>query len=318
MEIETAIWELSARQHGLVGKRQLNALGIDHQRLRPLLQRKSLTALSPEVFVLSGSASSPHRSAMAATLDAPPGALLSHQSAAGLWGLPGFRLDAPFHVTIPRQGVTARRRLNVIHYHKDLPLSEVIVRDGIPVATPALTLFQLAAVLHPARTERAVDNALARRLVSARRFHTLVQQLARSGRNGSRLARELAANRLASYKPPESGFEARVQWCADSAGVAVERQVALGDSEFVGRADFRLVGLPGVIEAQSLRHHSAPLDQVMDTNRSDGYLELGMSVLFVWDHQVFHSVDMVVDELRRFRDDVASGQGPFFRTCGSS
>ncbi len=232
-----------------------------------------------------------------------------------MWGLPGYDLDrGDLHVTIPRQGVTQRRRLTIVHYHKDLPLDELVIRNGVPVTSPTMLIFHLAGMLHPARTERTFDHALVRRLTSVPRVAGLTKRIGARGRNGTRIARELSA-RNEGYSPPESSFESRVQWCADQAGVDVERQVALGDNKFVGRVDFKLLGLAGVIEAQSVLYHSAPLDLAHDTERTGGLLAAGFSVLTVWDHQAFHHADVVIREIARFRDDVLRGAPPFHRDC---
>lgn len=315
MNVEHAVWKLAQTQHGVVGRRQLMELAIDNQVLRPLLRRQILVPMSDAVLRVNGSVEGPHQAAMAAVLDSPPGAVLSHRSAAALWGLPGFELQPEFHVTVPRQGRSRRGDLSIVHFQKDLPLDEIVILQGIPVTTPALTLIHLAAVLHPAHTERTVDNALARHLTSATRFHSLVKRLAASGRNGIRVSRELAEKRLGNYRPPESGLESRVEWCAGEAGVEVERQVALGDHEFIGRVDFRLVGMAGVLEAQSAKYHAAPLDRDVDRRRVDRLLEAGLSVLFLWDRQVFTRPQVAIREIRHFASALRSGAHPFFREC---
>ncbi len=78
---------------------------------------------------------------MAAVLAAGPGAVLSHRSAAELWGLiAGF--TAPIHVTLP----TARRGRPGIRFHRSsLPDDERTVFDGIPVTTVPRTTLDCAA-----------------------------------------------------------------------------------------------------------------------------------------------------------------------------
>ena len=315
MEPDATVTRLAERQHGLISRSQLMSMGIGNQWLRPMVRRGSLQPVTTTVFRVAGSPRTTRQDVMGAVIDSPPGAAASHQTAAALWGIPGFVMGVPHHVVVPEQGTTRRTRLSVIHFHKDMPLSEIHVLDSIPVTSPALTLFHLAAVLHPSRTERAVDNALARRLLTPARYQSLVDRIAKKGRNGSRVSRALAAARSEAYRAPESGLEQRVQWCADQAGVAVERQIELGDHEYVGRVDFRLRGLLGVIEAQSALHHSTPLDRQGDRSRSEELLSMGFSVLFVWDHQAFGKPDLVISEIQRFRRDVANGAPPFIRTC---
>lgn len=97
---------------------------------------------------------------MAAVLASGSGAVLSHRSAAALWGIrPTSR---------PSVEVTTPRRLHAragLHPHRAvLPTDEVTVHDGIPTTTPARTLLDLAAV-DPRRTlERALDEAEVLRL----------------------------------------------------------------------------------------------------------------------------------------------------------
>ena len=313
----TAIWTLTEQQHGLVGRRQLNELGIDGVVLRPLIRAGALIAVTDQVLRAAGSPQDDLQAAMAAVLDAPPGAALSHRSAAALWGLPGFRLEPPFHVIVPHQGTTRRLETSIVHFQRDLPMEELLVYRGIAVTSPALTVFHLAAILHPAQTERALDNGVARNLLTTPKFARLTKRLAARGRNGSRVARQLAAARSGDTRRPESGLESRVLWCAGCAEVAVEAQVDVGDDAFVGRVDFKLVGLPGVIEAQSALHHTSLLDRSSDEARAQHLLDAGLSVFFVWDHQAFQRGQVVIREIRRFRDDVASSRPPFFRECPS-
>jgi very-short-patch-repair endonuclease len=92
---------------------------------------------------------------MAAVLAAGPTAVLSHRSAAALWGIrPTARTR--IEVTVP----TKRRSASDIEIHcARLAPDEVTVHDGIPVTTPARTLVDLAAVLPPHKLDRAVNQA---------------------------------------------------------------------------------------------------------------------------------------------------------------
>ena len=97
---------------------------------------------------------------MAAVLAAGPRAVLSHRSAAALWGI----------------RPTARRRVEVttakrLHPRKDLhphcavlPPDEITTHEGIPVTTPARTLLDLAAVVPRNQLDRALNEAEIRRL----------------------------------------------------------------------------------------------------------------------------------------------------------
>src|SRR5688572_20662159 len=124
MDLERYVRELSERQHGVVGRRQLWGNGFTDPDLRGLEARAAIEHLSPETLRVVGAPFTPLSRAMAAVLDAPSGAVISHASAAALWNVPGFNLRGILHVTIPRQGIRARTRLASIHYAEDLPLQE--------------------------------------------------------------------------------------------------------------------------------------------------------------------------------------------------
>ncbi|MGH9211490.1 MAG: hypothetical protein ACRD2C_12525, partial [Acidimicrobiales bacterium] len=128
--------------------------------------------------------------------------------------MPGFTLDE-LHVTHTRDGVHRPRRL--AHYVHDkvllLPDHHVRVLDRIPVVTPGRALFDLAGTpgIHPLRVERAVDNAWNKRLVSGKTLHAMLRELARRGRPGIRIMREILDKRGPDYVAPASNLEARVE-----------------------------------------------------------------------------------------------------------
>ncbi len=182
--------------------------------------------------------------AMAAALDAGAGAAVSHQSAAALWRLPGFPTGA---MHLSRH--FGRSALATVHRTR-LPDTHLRRVEGIPVTGPARTIFDLAGVLHAARTERALDNALARRLTTMADLHKVADVLAAPGPDGSALMRRLLAERDASYVAPESNLERRFESILRAAGVAVPlRQRDVGGAEWIGRADYLDQGCAEVGEA---------------------------------------------------------------------
>ncbi len=79
---------------------------------------------------------------MAAVLASGPGAVLSHRSAAALWGLRGYTAER-HHVTCHRKSRPAASIKR--HLSRLLPADEVAVRDGIPVTSVPRTIFDCAA-----------------------------------------------------------------------------------------------------------------------------------------------------------------------------
>jgi hypothetical protein len=111
------------------------------------------------------------------------GAVLSHRSAACLWGL---RIEAPV-----AHDVTIARSTGPIHglrrHRSSLLPDEHTVRDGIPVTCVARTLFDIAAGTAPWEFERAVREAEFLRLPQLPPLEEVCER--RRGRRGAKLVR---------------------------------------------------------------------------------------------------------------------------------
>ena len=210
---------LARSQHGVVGVGQANEAGLDHRRRTTRRRSGALEPIGDRVFLLAGVPITDRAKAMAAVLDVRGDAYLSHTSAAWLWGLPGFDLDV-VHVGRRFEGTRRPSRLARIHNLRGVPDAHLGEIDGIPVASPVLTSFQVAACAPPGRAERAVDNALALGTARPPAFHDLLGVLAARGRNGIRAMRMIHAARPPDHRPPESGNERRFDTICRRQGVA--------------------------------------------------------------------------------------------------
>ena len=151
---------------------------------------------------------------MVAVLAAGPGAVLSYRSAAELWGIrpsSGPRID----VSGPRhRRSTARLELHRVEMQAD----EVTAASGIPVTTPARTLFDLASLLSRDQLERAFNEAEVRRLASPTSLDALVARY--PGRRGTRAIRAVLAKHRATGAPiPTSVLERRLLSLLDAHGL---------------------------------------------------------------------------------------------------
>jgi hypothetical protein len=86
--VDDFIRETAASQYGLIGRRQIRGFGGTRTQVSHRVGKGMLSALTPEVLELVGSPPSDGKTAMAAVLDGPPDAVLSHTSAAAWWDLP--------------------------------------------------------------------------------------------------------------------------------------------------------------------------------------------------------------------------------------
>lgn len=97
---------------------------------------------------------------MASVLACGADAVLSHCSAAGLWGLQRRRRET-IEVTTPR---SVRSRRGIRRHCAKLPADEITERRGIAVTTVSRTLLDLAATIPTGALELAVREAEVRRL----------------------------------------------------------------------------------------------------------------------------------------------------------
>jgi hypothetical protein len=157
---DAAIAELADRQHGVVARSQLLGLGFGRGAIARRLEAKRLHPVHRGVYAVGHRRLSQQAWSIAAVLACGPGAVLSHRSAALLWGiLEGSRATVEISA---RRELGSRRgiRARVASIAED----ERTVEAGIPVTTVPRTLLDLAAVLQPHELNRALERAEALRL----------------------------------------------------------------------------------------------------------------------------------------------------------
>ena len=206
--IDELIARLAERQHGVVARRQLVALGLGSRAIDHRVRCGRLHLVHRGVYAVGHRGLSQRGRWMAAVLACGSGAVLSHRSAAALWGIrPTSRTSV--EVTTPRR-LHARPGL---HPHRAvLPAGEVTVHDGISTTTPARTLLDLAAVVPTQALERALNEAEILRLPGP---HELLDRYPR--RRGAAALRTLLAVRRST--PTRSELEDRFLTFLDDRGI---------------------------------------------------------------------------------------------------
>jgi very-short-patch-repair endonuclease len=155
-DIELA--EIAGKQHGVVTSKQLAAAGVSNSAASRRTRTGRLHRVHQGVYSLGYRELSQEGRWMAAVLTVGERAVLSHMSAAGLWGLLQPR-QGPVHVSIPsRTGRRAREGIR-IHRPVDLSLKSISQRKGIPVTTPARTIDDIHRIVSAAELRRAIRQA---------------------------------------------------------------------------------------------------------------------------------------------------------------
>jgi hypothetical protein len=298
MELDERIAELAARQHGVITYRQLVSLGASSSAIKHRA-RSTLVRVHPQVYRIRGAPVTTRARLLAAVLAAGDGACASHRTSSALFGIPGFQLSS-YDITVP-YGRRPRLDFPNIHFSAMPPDWHRRVVDAIPTTSIARTLFDLCGLLHPRRAERALDNALAREIVTIPACWRVFSDLAERGRKGSALMRELLLARGEGYVAPASELEARLLALLSDAGLpAPAREIDIGDVDgWVGRVELVYREAHVLIEADSRRHHTALLDRQADLARDNRFTADKWRVLrFTWE-QITERPDYVVTTVRR-------------------
>jgi len=184
IDVDRAIAALTGRQHGVIARSQLVELGLGRGAIAGRIERERLHVLHRRVYAVGHRALTRRGAWMAAILVAD-GAVLSHRSAAALWGILGTE-RRNVEITVPRH-VRPRPRIDV--HEGPLPPDEVTTDNAISVTTPARSLLDVAAVVSSHHLERAATEAEIHRLGSPTSLAALVARY--PTRTGTKTIRRL-------------------------------------------------------------------------------------------------------------------------------
>jgi very-short-patch-repair endonuclease len=183
-----------------VNRRQLLEGGWGRGKIEHRLRNGRLHLIYPGVYAVGHPELTLRGEWLAAVMACEPNAVLSHESAAALWGLRRHRRRAA-HVTVSGGGRRGPGGI-VVHRTRRLEEDARAIRDGIPVTSVERTLIDLAAGLEPRELARALEEADRLHLLRLRVLNALLR--GSNGRRGGAKLREL----LAGYQlPPDSRSE---------------------------------------------------------------------------------------------------------------
>lgn len=308
--MEAVHHRVARQQGGVVHRRQLRELGIDRQRLAGLVGRGQLIEVRRDVYVAAGAPPTWAQRAWIELLQGEPGAPLSHRTASRLHRVGRIVVDDID--VLEREPGWHRPALPARHRTTYLPSHHVTEVDGFPVTTLDRTVFDLCGLVSAARRRRglphlwegqvarALDDALASSLTVAAAGRVLAE-MGRRGRPGTRLMRQLMAERGDGYVATESELEDLVVAVLAAAGLPRPlRQRPLGSDEApIGRVDFVYLDERVVIEANGRRHHTALLDADRDRWRDTELAAAGWVVVRVTWRQLVHEPERFLAALRR-------------------
>jgi very-short-patch-repair endonuclease len=227
---------------------------------------------------------------MAAVLRAGRGAVLSHRTAARLWGI-GTPEPAEIEISVP---IGRRPRMPgvVVHRRARLGADDTTTCDRIPVTSPTRTLIDLATCLTREALEKGVNHADKHDLIPADALRRALDQ--HRGEPGAGVLRALIDRH--TFVLTDSQLERRFLPIARRAGLPRPRTQQLLDGF---RVDFYWPDLRLVVETDGLRYHRTAAQQTADRRRDQAHAAAGRVPLRFSHGQVAFEPKHVEATLRR-------------------
>jgi very-short-patch-repair endonuclease len=287
---ERAIAELAAKQRGVITRAQLLELGMTRTTIDNWVKHSRLHSLYRGIFLLGHPRPIAGARQLAAVLACGRGAVLSHLSAAGLWRLlPGREGDVD--VTVPGRNPGRRRGIRV-HRVNALDRRDVRKLGGIPITSPARTIFDVAAVVRRRELEQALAEAYARRLARRSDFVSLLAR--RSSLPGTRALRALLDD--ATPALTRSQAEERLLALIRTAELpAPEINVRIGRHE----VDFMWRDQRLIVEVNGFRFHSSRSAFEHDRRRDAELISQGFRVIRITWRQIFDRPEALTARLAK-------------------
>lgn len=290
--------QLATRQHGVVSRAQLRALGATDTSIAHALAVGRLHPVFHGVFAVGH----PHADSLssrllAAVLACGPGTVVSHVAAAkllGLWDSP------PSVVTVIALRQLGREIPGIRRSYVPYPQPEEIeVRKGIPCTAPFRTLVDLAGILGTHSLRKVVQQAAFRRALDIPAIDTA---LARHRRRGAPRLRAI----LADWRPVSPDADLRSPLEARLLPMIVSRSlpVPLCNHRVPANGRKCMVDLfwPRqrlVVEADSRTYHDNPIAFEEDRRRDRDLIHAGYRVLRVTRAQLDHEPEAVLATIAR-------------------
>jgi hypothetical protein len=188
----------ASQQYGLMTWRQALDAGLSPALVRRLINEGHWVRVARGLFRINGVKASWRGRMMAACLQAGDLAMVSHRSAAALWGIEGFEPPTTIDVTVPP---AHRPRIEKARVHRRA-VPRRTARNAIPVTPIPETILDLCAVSrNRAIPLRALDDVRRRKLVSSFELERCLAEHAPQRLAGISVYRALLERRLVRTPP---------------------------------------------------------------------------------------------------------------------
>jgi hypothetical protein len=265
--------------------------GIPEKHLR----RRDVVRMSRDTYLPVAMAGDLRVRIAAVLLTAPPGAVVSHSSAAALWGLeiPMHKDDGRVHLTVGT-GSAVRGRPDRMVHRSPLHPGDVVRRESFTCTSLARTWSDLAGMLEPGLLLGVTDQLLARGCT----VDELGQQIAlRPGARGIARARSVLplGDRRAG-----SPMESLLRWLVLTAGLPapdLQHEIRDEDDDFIAFTDFAWPEHKVLVEFDGDIHRDRSVF-VNDLRRQNRLVAAGWNVLRFSSADILGRPEQVLAQIR--------------------
>jgi hypothetical protein len=256
---------------------QLVDLGFSSKAIKHRMRSGRLHAVARGVYAVGRSELNREGRWMAAVLAVGPEAVLSHRSAAELWGFGKEHRDY-IDVSVRR---SSEARLPGVRCHRrpSLPAEDITSRLRIPTTQPVRTFIDLTTVAGPKTVERAINEADKLDVIDADALRRALDEY--SGQRGVRPLRQVLDKH--TFRLSDDELELLFRPIATAAGLPTpltKQRV----NEF--EVDFLWPDLGLVVETDGWRYHRTPAAQTRDALRFQRHTAAGLTPLRFSHYQV--------------------------------
>jgi very-short-patch-repair endonuclease len=286
-EAEWRLADLARRADGIFTRADAQACGLSDREI-DWRAVHAWARLHPLVFRMPGAPRTWRGDLRAACFAGEPFAVLSHRTAARLYGLPGGREDI-IELTCPRWRRSQTSGL-VVHESTLVDPRDVQLVDDLPIVRPERAVFELASIYRsPNFVERVLHAARRQRLITYESTRATFERLAGRGRPGVVVFREALERWRPSQPPTESEMETLLLQTLRRAALpepTLQYEVFDGGGRFVARVDAAYPDHRIVIEYDSIQEHSDEWAIARDASRRNRLLALGYQPLSARHHDL--------------------------------
>jgi very-short-patch-repair endonuclease len=257
-------WAIAKRDKDIITRQELLELGFHPKAIQHRVRKRRLHPQARGVYSVGSPNLTTYGRLMVAIKSCGRDAVLSHLSAAVLWGI-WKREPSQIHVTVPAdrnprpKGVMVHRR----------GLEATTKRHGIPVTTVLQTLIDCAPACSPQQRERMINQSDALDLLPANVLH---EQLRGRTEPGAVMLRRILDRD--AFVLTDSVLEQLFIPIALRAGLPkpLTQQWVNGY-----KVDFYWPDLDLIVEVDGHRYHRTPLEQRRDLERAHAHAKAGLA-----------------------------------------